>query len=92
MRKISIKTGTETRAGTDATATMKICDSLNNCCQTGDLDNDGNDRRKGQTDVYENSLLSVCRQVTFRNKVEIESDFQTSWLMVRLHLFVSGST
>ena len=65
VQKISIKTGTHRRAGTDAVATLRICDSLENCCHTGDLDNHGNDRSKGQTDVYENSLLSDCRQVTF---------------------------
>merc|ERR1712130_781317 len=61
VKKVSIKTGSETRAGTDAVATLRICDSLKNCCHTGDLDNPGNDRSKGQTDVYENSLLSGCR-------------------------------
>ena len=79
VRKISIKTGTHTRAATDAVATLRICDSLNKCCQTGDLDNHGNDRAKGQTDVYENSLLSDCRQVvlctTFlQQKIESENN------------------
>ena len=65
VKKISIKTGTETRSGSDAVATLKICDSLNNCCQTGDLDHPGNDRANGQIDVYEKSFLSDCEQVTF---------------------------
>ena len=66
VKKISIKTGTETRSGSDAVATMKICDGDNNCCETGDLDNAGNDRSKGKTDVYENSLLSGCKKVYFQ--------------------------
>ena len=66
VKKISIKTGSETRSGSDAVATMKICDGDNNCCETGDLDNAGNDRSKGKTDVYENSLLSGCKKVYFQ--------------------------
>ena len=65
VKKISIKTGTETRSGSDAVATLKICDSLNNCCQTGDLDHPGNDRANGQIDVYEKSFLADCGQVAF---------------------------
>ena len=63
VKKVAIKTGTTARAGSEAVATLRICDGLDNCCQTEDLDNPGDDRVSGQTDVYENSLLSTCRQV-----------------------------
>ena len=63
VKKVVIKTGTAVRAGSEAVATLRICDGLNNCCKTEDLDNPGDDRVSGQTDVYEKSLLSTCRQV-----------------------------
>ena len=63
VKKVAIKTGTTARAGSEAVATLRICDGLDNCCQTEDLDNPGDDRVFGQTDVYEKSLLSTCRQV-----------------------------
>jgi len=65
VKKVAIKTGTTARAGSEAVATLKICDGLDNCCQTEDLDNPGDDRVSGQTDVYESSLLSTCRQARF---------------------------
>ena len=83
VKKISIKTGTETRSGSDAVATMKICDGDNNCCETGDLDNAGNDRSKGKTDVYENSLLSGCKKVYFLNFLTVgRTPFQSLCLLV----------
>ena len=63
VKKVAIKTGTAARAGSEAVATLRICDGLYNCCKTEDLDNPGDDRVSGQTDVYEKSLLSTCRQV-----------------------------
>ena len=63
MKNVAIKTGTAARAASDAVATLRICDGFDNCCQTEDLDNPGDDRIFGQTDVYESSLLSTCRQV-----------------------------
>ena len=63
VKKVAIKTGTTARAGSEAVATLRICDGLDNCCQTEDLDNPGDDRVSGQTDVYEKSLLSTCTQV-----------------------------
>ena len=63
VKEVAIKTGTTARAGSEAVATLRICDGLDNCCQTEDLDNPGDDRVSGQTDVYEKSLLSTCRQV-----------------------------
>ena len=83
VKKISIKTGTETRSGSDAVATMKICDGDNNCCETGDLDNAGNDRSKGKTDVYENSLLSGCKKVYLLNFLTVgRKSFQSLCLLV----------
>ena len=63
VTEISVKTGDESSAGTDAGADLEICDGLGNCCQTLGLDNHGNDREKGQIDVYSGSLLSNCSQV-----------------------------
>ena len=63
MTEISVKTGDESSAGSDAVADLKICDGLGNCCQTLGLDNHGNDREKGQIDVYSGYLLSNCSQV-----------------------------
>ena len=42
---------------------LEMCDSLNKCCKTADLDNAGNDRENGKTDVYHNGILGSCKQV-----------------------------
>ena len=63
MTKISVKTGDEASAETDAVPDVQICDGLGTCCKTLGLDNAGNDRQKGLTDVYSGSLLSDCSQV-----------------------------
>ena len=64
LTKISIQTGTETSASTDATAELKICDGVNSCCETLELDNAGNDRAHGQFDYYSDSkLFPNCKQV-----------------------------
>ena len=64
MTKISVKTGDEASAETDAVADVQICDGLGTCCKTLELNNAGNDRQKGLTDVYSGSyLLSDCSQV-----------------------------
>ena len=63
VTEISVKTGAESSAESDAVADVEICDGLGNCCQTLGLDNHGNDRQKGQIDVYSGYLLSDCSQV-----------------------------
>ena len=64
MTKISVKTGDETSAESDAVADVRICDGLGTCCSTLGLNNAGNDRQKGLTDVYSSSyLLSNCSEV-----------------------------
>ena len=62
---ISIKTGTGQPAESNARVVVEICDSQGTCCQTSSdgLDNPGQDRRKGQTDVYTNTaILGNCAQ------------------------------
>ena len=65
MSSISTKTGTRTFAESPARVVVEICDSQGTCCQTSSdgLDNPGQDRRKGQTDVYTNTaILGNCTQ------------------------------
>ena len=68
---IVIKTGTTADDESDCRAVMEICDNLANCCITSPdrqgLDNPGDDRERGQTDVYTSrSVLNSCAQeVTF---------------------------
>ena len=63
MTRISVKTGDESYAASDAVTDLKICDGLGACCRTLGLDNSGNDRGSGQTDFYSGSLLANCSQV-----------------------------
>ena len=58
-----MKTGDQSTAESDTVADMEICDGLGTCCQTLGLNNAGNDRQKGQIDVYSGYLLSNCSQV-----------------------------
>ena len=65
MSSIAIKTGTVPNAQSDCRAVMELCDRQRNCCQTTPngqgLDNPGNDRESGQTDVYTNmAVLGNC--------------------------------
>ena len=63
VTEISIKTGTRSNSQSDAVPTLEICDGLNKCCKTTDLDNVGNDRKNGKTDIYHNGRLGSCKQV-----------------------------
>ena len=65
MAKIATKTGTRNWAGSNARVMVEICDSQGTCCKTTSsgrgLDNPGQDRRRGQTDVYRNpAILGNC--------------------------------
>ena len=65
MSTIATKTGTDQYAGSNARVVVEICDSQGTCCKTSlnGLDNPGQDRKKGQTDVYTNStILGNCAQ------------------------------
>jgi len=62
VTEISVKTGDESSAESDAGVNLEICDGLGTCCHTLPLDNTGNDRKTGQTDVYSGSTLSDCSQ------------------------------
>ena len=67
MSTIATKTGTDQYADSNARVVVEICDSQGTCCQTSSdgkgLDNHGQDRKKGQTDVYTNSaILGNCAQ------------------------------
>ena len=62
---IATKTGTDDANESNARVVVEICDSQGTCCQTSSdgLDNPGQDRRKGQTDVYTNqAILDNCAQ------------------------------
>ena len=64
---IAIKTGTEGSAESRARVVVEICDSQGTCCQTSSdgrgLDNPGQDREIGQTDVYTSTaILGTCAQ------------------------------
>ena len=71
VSSITIKTGTVKDAGSDCRAVMEICNKDGNCCQTtpegGGLDNPGDDRESGQTDIYTNTaLLGNCADEVIR--------------------------
>jgi len=58
---ISINTGTVANAESDCAAYLKICDNKGICCTTSNLDNPGDDRVSGQTDVYtKQTILGSC--------------------------------
>lgn len=62
---IATKTGTNDHAESNARVVVEICDSQGTCCQTSSdgLDNPGQDREIGQTDVYTNTtILGNCAQ------------------------------
>ena len=61
MSAISINTGTVANAESDCAAYLKICDNKGICCTTSNLDNPGDDRVSGQTDVYtKQTILGSC--------------------------------
>ena len=67
MSKIVTKTGTHGWASSSARVVMEIIDRKGNRCKTSSngrgLDNPGEDRKKGQTDVYTNpAILGNCAQ------------------------------
>ena len=64
---IATKTGTDGHAASNARVVVEICDSQGTCCQTSSdgrgLDNPGQDREIGQTDVYTSTaILGTCAQ------------------------------
>ena len=67
MSTIATKTGTSKYAKSKARVVAEICDTRGTCCQTSSegrgLDNSGEDRQIGQTDVYtDNGILGSCSQ------------------------------
>ena len=67
MATITVKTSAEVYADSSARVVLDLCGSEGGCCQTstdgGGLDNPGEDRRKGQIDVYTaTSILGNCAQ------------------------------
>ena len=73
MAIITVKTSAEEYAESLARVVLDLCGSEGGCCQTSTdgrgLDNPGEDRRKGQTDVYTaTSILGNCaEQVVWSN-------------------------
>ena len=64
---ITVKTSAEEYAESLARVVLDLCGSEGGCCQTSTdgrgLDNPGEDRRKGQTDVYTaTSILGNCAE------------------------------
>ena len=62
---IATKTGTDVNAASTARVVVESCDSQGTCCQTSSdgLDNPGQDREIGQTNVYTNTaILGNCAQ------------------------------
>ena len=67
MAAITTKTGTVEHAESLARVVLELCGSGGGCCQTSTdgrgLDNPGEDRRVGQTDVYTaTSILGNCAE------------------------------
>ena len=67
VSKIATKTGTRGGADSGSGVVVEICDSQGTCCQTSSdgrgLDNPGQDREIGQTDVYTSTaILGTCAQ------------------------------
>ena len=74
---IATKTGTNGHAESNARVVVEICDSQGTCCQTSSdgLDNPGQDREIGQTDVYTNTAdLGNCAQ-------EVHNSYFDPWSM-----------
>ena len=73
MAIITVKTSAEEYADSLARVVLDLCGSEGGCCQTSTdgrgLDNPGNDRGMGQTDVYTaKSILGKCaEQVVWSN-------------------------
>ena len=64
---ITVKTSAEEYAESSARVVLDLCGSEGGCCQTSTegrgLDNPGEDRRKGQVDVYNTtSILGNCAE------------------------------
>ena len=64
---ITVKTGAQVNAESLARVVLDLCGSEGGCCQTSTdgrgLDNPGEDRRKGQVDVYTaTSILGNCAE------------------------------
>ena len=67
MATITVKTSTEAYAESSARVVLDLCGSGGDCCQTSTagrgLDNPGEDRRRGQIDVYTaTSILGNCAE------------------------------
>ena len=67
MATLTTKTGAGAHAESSARVVLELCGSEGGCCQTSKdgrgLDNPGEDRRKGQTDVYTaTSILGNCAE------------------------------
>ena len=67
MAIITTKTSAKENADSLARVVLDLCGSEGGCCQTSTdgrgLDNPGEDRRKGQTDVYTaTSILGNCAE------------------------------
>ena len=67
MAIITVKTGAQVNAESLARVVLDLCGSEGGCCQTSTdgrgLDNPGEDRRKGQIDVYTaTSILGNCAE------------------------------
>ena len=65
MSTIATKTSDRGYAGSKARLVVEICDSHGTCCQTSSdgLDNPGQYRKSGQTNVYTNTtILGNCAQ------------------------------
>ena len=65
MTLIAVKTGDLDYASSDAHAELEICDGNGVCCKTAEqLDNSGDDRERGEIDVYKDSaILGTCFKV-----------------------------
>ena len=70
LKSIQTKTGTGENSKSDDKITVRICDGVNSCCETNDLDNPNkNDREEGQTDIFSGKeILNACFQKCFQSQ------------------------
>ena len=71
VTEISTTTGSANHAGTTGEVDVDLFDINNNCCQLP-LDNPGDDRDLGATDVYDGATLNACDKFTPHGGLQVK--------------------
>jgi hypothetical protein len=79
---ISVKTSDVADAGTDSDVSLKLC-GTNVCTRARDIDNPGDDRERGKTDVYNKTWEDVGTVNRVCIYMEAGSDWHLEWIHVK---------